>query len=92
MSTWVRALAVLSSGMLGGGLASAGDVSDDTTSPDREALQMHWAAGDYADALPIAERIVEAKQRTVAAGQYELAAPLHNLATIQRNLQQYDAS
>lgn len=80
--------------MLCGALALASDPADDLASSKlfQEEMMEYWHAGDYDAALQAAVRIVELKERTVAAGSTELAVPLHNLATIQRTLQQFDAS
>jgi tetratricopeptide (TPR) repeat protein len=95
MVTWKKTLAALwSVGMLSGGMAWATDPSGDLASSDpyQRELQMHWSAGNYDAALQTAEQIVALAQTTVAPGSYELAAPLHNLAVVQRTLQQFERS
>lgn len=95
MFTWIKSgVTVVSTGMLCGALALASDPVDDITSSKmfQEEMKEYWHAGDYDAALQAAMRIVQLKERTVAAGSSELAVPLHNLATIQRTLRQFDAS
>lgn len=95
MYTWVKSLVIVcGAGMLCGAWASAGDPADDLASSKlfQEEMQVYLHAGDYDAALQAAMRIIELKERTVAVGSTELAVPLHNLATIQRTLQQFDAS